>query len=60
MTESEFEKKMDRYELEDEYSEYIMDSSAGERIIGNGNDLIRAIESGNYYDGFKSEMVDAK
>jgi hypothetical protein len=57
MTEAEFEKKMDRYDLDDEYSEYIMDRSAGERIIGNGDDLIHAIESGDYYDGFKEMMV---
>lgn len=51
MTEAEFEEAMDRMELEDEYSEYLCNHSNAR--IGNGDQLIRAIEDGFYYESFK-------
>lgn len=53
MTEEEFERAMDRFELDDEYSEYIMARAP----IGNGEMLIRAMESGDWYEGFRGLMV---
>ncbi len=58
MTEAEFERRMERFELEYEYSEYLMNHT--DARIGNGTMLINAIESGNYYDGFKEYLTNDK
>ena len=55
MTLEEFEKAMDNYELECEYSDYIMERTS----IGNGEALLRAMERGLYYSGFMDTMVDS-
>lgn len=55
MTEQEFERRMDNYDLDVEYSEYI----ASQTTIGNGTMLINAMESGDYYEGFKDHMTEA-
>jgi imidazole glycerol phosphate synthase subunit HisF len=53
MTEEEFEDKMDKSELDMEYADYIMDR----HIVGNGEILIRLMERGDFYEGFKEKMV---
>lgn len=53
MTEEQFERAMDRYELDSEYSEFI----AKHTSIGNGHQLIAAIEAGDWYESFKEHMV---
>jgi hypothetical protein len=55
MTEEEFEKAMNRYELDDQYSDFLMNKT--DARIGNGTMLINVIESGNYYDSFKDYMT---
>lgn len=44
-------------DLDGEYAEYIMQHSAGERLICNGDDLIRAMESGYCRDDFIDELA---
>lgn len=58
MTEEEFEKAMDRYELDNEYSEYLMNKT--DARIYNGDSLIRVMERGDYYDDFKDYMTGEK
>jgi hypothetical protein len=53
MTEKEFEDKMYKSELEMEYVEYIMDRHP----VGNVKILIRLMECGDCYEGFKEKMV---
>jgi hypothetical protein len=53
MSEEEFEKKMDRGELDYEYAEYLMDH----RSVGNGEILIRLMERNELYDDFKYHMT---
>ena len=53
MTEQEFEKAMENCELDSEYAEYIMDRHP----VGNGEILIRLMERGDFYEGFKEKMV---
>lgn len=55
MTSEEFEKAMDRYELESEYSDYLINHTNA--FIGNGDMLIRVMERGTYYDEFKAYMT---
>ena len=54
ITEDEFEVMLNNGDLDMEYSEYIMDNA----LIGNGDMLINAMESGNYYEGFKEYFLD--
>ena len=55
MTLSEFEDKMNTYELDDAYAEFIMERSC----IGNGDSLIIAMERGDYFESFMDTMVDS-
>ena len=55
MTLSEFEDKMNTYELDDAYAEFIMERSC----IGNGDSLILAMERGDYFESFMDSMVDS-
>ena len=57
MTDEEFETQMDSGALADAYAEYIMAKSGGERIICNGETLIRAMEDGYLMDSFKDSVV---
>jgi S-adenosylmethionine:tRNA-ribosyltransferase-isomerase (queuine synthetase) len=59
MTSEEFDIAFDNLELEDEYAEYIMDNCHGDRIICNGDTLIRAMEDGYLFDAFRDKKVDA-
>ena len=56
MTLQEFEDKMNTYELEDAYAEYIMERTS----IGNGEMLIHAMERGDYFESFMDSMVDSE
>ena len=53
MTEEEFEDKMNTYELDDLYAEFIMDNHP----VGNNHVLIRLMERGDFYEAFKEKMV---
>ena len=53
MTEEEFEDKMNTYELEDRYAEYI----ESHHPVGNNHVLIRLMERGDYYEDFKEYMM---
>ena len=53
MTEEEFEDKMNTYELEDRYAEYIEEHHP----VGNNHVLIRLMESGDFYDDFKEYIM---
>lgn len=55
MTLEEFEDKMNTYELDDAYAEFIMERSC----IGNGDSLIIAMERGDYFESFMDSMVDS-
>ena len=63
MTLEEFEKAMDNYELECEYSDYIMERTSfiGWEVLSDddGEALLRAMERGLYYNGFMDTMVDS-
>ena len=37
---------------DDEYAEYILDHACGDRLIGNGDTLIEAMESDYLYNDF--------
>ena len=56
MSEEEFEAKMNRYELDQQYAEYIMDR----RTVGNGEMLIRLMERGDLYEDFKEHIMWGK
>jgi len=58
MTPEEFEAKMENYELEDAYAEYIMANCGGWYTVCNNDTLIGAMESGIFYEGFMETMVD--
>ena len=53
MSEEEFEDKMNTYELDQQYAEYIMDR----RTVGNGEMLIRLMERGELYEDFKEHIM---
>jgi hypothetical protein len=53
MSEEEFEDKMNRYELDQQYAEYIMER----RNVGNGEILIRFMEMGELYEDFKEHIM---
>jgi len=56
MTLQEFEDKMNTYELDDAYAEYIMEHTS----IGNGEMLIHAMERGDFFEDFMDSMVDSE
>ena len=57
MTEAEFETKWDNLEFDSEYAEYIMNNCHGDRMIGNGDMLITAMEDGYLYESFKDSKI---
>ena len=60
MSEDEFEKLFDNYELEDSYAEYIMHNCHGDRLICNGDTLVDAMEDLYLYEDFKEAVIDGK
>ena len=57
MTEEEFEKAFDNWELDSEYADYIMEHAGGDRIICNGDTLTLAMEDQYLFDDFKDSKV---
>lgn len=57
MTEEEFDRAYDNLELEDRYAEYIMEHSCGDRLICNGDTLIKAMEDGYLFDDFREQCL---
>ncbi len=57
MTEEEFDIRWNNYEFDDEYSEFIIKHAGGQRIICNGDTLIKAMEDGFLYEEFKSTKL---
>lgn len=57
MTHDEFDRYFDEVDLNDAYMEYIMENCHGERIIGNGDDLIIASEQGYLYEAFREDYI---
>ena len=53
MSEQELEDKMNTYELDQQYAEYIMEH----RNVGNGEMLIRLMERGELYEDFKEHIM---
>jgi hypothetical protein len=53
MSEEEFEAKMNSYELEDQYAEFI----ESRHPVGNNHVLIRLMERGDYYEDFKEHIM---
>lgn len=53
MSEEEFEDKMNTYELDQQYAEFIMEH----RNVGNGEMLIRLMERGELYEDFKEHIM---
>jgi hypothetical protein len=54
ITDEEFEVMLDNGDLDMEYAEYIYENA----LIGNGDMLIEAIESGAFYEGFKESFLN--
>ena len=50
------DRELDELSMSDEYAEYIMEHSAGDRLICNGDSLIRAMEDGYLFDDFLDSM----
>jgi hypothetical protein len=60
MTYEEFDNLYDTdYSLQDLHMEYIMENCHGERVIGNGDALIEAVEEGYLYEAFRESYIDA-
>jgi len=57
-TVEEFEEAYEDGRLDMEYSEFIMDNCGGDRIIGNGDMLIEAMEDFYLYEDFRDSMLD--
>jgi hypothetical protein len=62
MTEEEFDEKFGEYELDEEYSDFILlhhvnDTGPNARIIENEGDLMDALESEYMFEEFKLSMV---
>ena len=57
MNDDQFEEAMDNGDLDEQYAEFIMENSRGDRIISNGNSLVIAIENGYMYEQFRDFMT---
>ena len=57
-TEEDFESDMNKYDLDDEYSDYLMNHT--DARVGNGHQLIVAMERGDYYESFKDYTIGAR
>ena len=60
MKETDFDVAYEKFELDDEYGDFLLDHQDGQRLICNGDDLIRAIEEEYRFDEFKEYMVNSK
>lgn len=57
MTDDQFDAYFDKFDLWDQYMEYIMENCHGERIICNGDVLIEAAEDGYLYEAFREDYM---
>jgi hypothetical protein len=46
------QQQFEQDQYEQQYAEYIMEHCAGDRVISNGNDLLKAVEEGYLYTEF--------
>jgi len=53
--EQQFEEAFDNDDL---YDQYVMENCHGERVIGNGDMLIEAMEGLYLYESFKEQWID--
>lgn len=60
MRRAKIEREVEDGKHDTQYAEFIMDRSAGERIICNGDTLIEAMESGDYFDSFCDYLESKK
>ena len=58
MRRAQIEDKVSNGDYDAEYAAFIIEKSAGERIICNGDTLIAAMESGYYFDRFCDYLED--
>jgi|DEB19_MinimDraft_2_1074335.scaffolds.fasta_scaffold01262_5 hypothetical protein len=58
MDSDQFDAAMERNELDSEYSDYLILKS--DARIYNGDSLLAAMESGDYYDDFKEDYLGEK
>lgn len=54
----EFEEAFEDMMLDEEYSDFIIEHSGGDRLICNGDTLVKAMEDLYLYDEFQDFMVD--
>jgi hypothetical protein len=47
----------DSFDIQDLHMGYIMENCAGDRIIGNGDSLIIALEDGYLYEDFRDDYI---
>ena len=50
---------MTKFKTIEEYAEFIMNNCHGDRLIGNGDQLILAMEDNYLLDEFQDFMVDS-
>lgn len=60
MTEVEFDTLFDNGELDDEYAEYIIEHSRGDRLICNGDTLVDAMEDFYLAASFKRDFISGR
>lgn len=61
MTYEDFDALIDTdYNVETMYMEYIMENCYGDRVIGNGDDLIIASEQGYLYEEFRDYYIETQ
>ena len=52
MNDDNSQQQFEQDQYEEQYGEYIMKNCAGDRVISNGNDLLKAVEEGYLYEEF--------
>ncbi len=57
MTNEEFEIHFEQVDLYDDYMDYIMEHSKGERVIANGEDLLSAFEERYLYEEYRDSYL---
>lgn len=56
MSDDEFDSRMSSNDLDDKYAEYLMAHAAPDRLICNGDQLVKAMEDGFMADQFKESL----
>ena len=56
MNDEEFDEAYDKGEMDAAYAEYIQARPCGDRLICNGDQLLRAMEDGYLLDDFKESL----